>query len=448
MVMNYEVGKSLKEVLRHGHTFTETELIQLLFPLMDGLETVHKTGFVHRDIKPGNIFIREHGGPVLLDFGSARQTRGNFTTKTLTNFVSPGYAPIEQYAGKSDRQGAWTDIYGLGATVYEAMTGNMPEAAVDRSLMISNEAGDNLIKTSLICKGKYSKKFLAAIDHSLAFGTEDRPQTIAEWREEFGIDQTRIDTLKLPASRTNTFAIDTHTEKLDLATRAMTRKTDHVPAMPEHKVTLPLTELPTTIPEPPPAAVRSRYKPSMIVIAAVAVMALSFIGYHTYYWRASQETLTPGSLAEIAPVIDMVTEMFEAEEEVVAVEEAVVELTTEEKVRELLTQASDDIAALRLMSPEDNNAYEKFMRVLTMDQENMDAVRGIDAIADKYLQLVYAAIESKNLERAEQHLMKADYLRPGQPKIVTARKALDDAIKERDRPNTVFGRINRALGNQ
>ncbi|MEJ2761042.1 MAG: protein kinase, partial [Gammaproteobacteria bacterium] len=161
-----------------------------------GLELIHEKGFIHRDIKPGNVFIRTDGSPVLLDFGSARQTRGRGEAQTLTNFVSPGYAPIEQYTSKSDRQGPWTDIYGMGATLYKAITGISPTTAIDRSEMIMNGIDDDYKSLSTLMKGRYSETFLAAIDHALAFNAENRPKTIAEWREEFGIDEEDIETMR------------------------------------------------------------------------------------------------------------------------------------------------------------------------------------------------------------------------------------------------------------
>lgn len=80
----------------------------------DGLEAVHATGFLHRDIKPDNIYVRGDGSPVLLDFGAARRVSGN---RDLTNIVSPGFAPFEQYHSHGN-QGDWTDIYSLGAVMY------------------------------------------------------------------------------------------------------------------------------------------------------------------------------------------------------------------------------------------------------------------------------------------------------------------------------------------
>ena len=132
MVMEYERGESFQQVIDQRKQFTEQELMQILGPLLDGLELIHSHGFIHRDIKPANIYIRRDGSPVLLDFGSARQALGE-QTKSLTSIVSPGYAPFEQYYSKSDKQGPWTDIYSLAATVYRAMTGLMPMDAIDRS---------------------------------------------------------------------------------------------------------------------------------------------------------------------------------------------------------------------------------------------------------------------------------------------------------------------------
>ena len=117
MVMNYEIGESLQDFIKLNKALPESRIMQIIVPLMEGLQKMHAQGFIHRDIKPGNIFIRApDGSPVLLDFGSARQIR-QASVHSLTNLVSPGYAPIEQYTSNSDKQGPWTDIYGLGATI-------------------------------------------------------------------------------------------------------------------------------------------------------------------------------------------------------------------------------------------------------------------------------------------------------------------------------------------
>ncbi|MFQ5756118.1 MAG: protein kinase [Acidiferrobacterales bacterium] len=182
MVMRYERGENLETVLERRKTLEEGELMKILLPILDGLEQVHRSAFIHRDIKPDNVYIRQDGTPVLLDFGSARQALGN--DRTLTILVAPGYAPFEQYGNSSDQQGPWTDIYSLGATLYRAVAGAPPVDAMARSKGILGSTRDVLVRAADIGRGRYSPKFLEAIDHALAFNERDRPQTIAEWKTE------------------------------------------------------------------------------------------------------------------------------------------------------------------------------------------------------------------------------------------------------------------------
>ena len=186
MVMEYEQGKSLEDALKFRRIEGEEQLLGLLFPLLDGLELVHAAGFIHRDIKPDNIYVREDGVPVLLDFGSARQALG-MATRTLTTLVSPGYAPFEQYNATrdSDRQGPWTDIYSLGATVYRAVSGKGPPDAIARANAALEGEDDPLVPAMSLGGDGYTRAFLEAIDSSLCFLPEKRPQTVEDWRLMF-----------------------------------------------------------------------------------------------------------------------------------------------------------------------------------------------------------------------------------------------------------------------
>jgi serine/threonine protein kinase len=183
MVMSYEQGKSFLDILKDGQP-DEDELMDIILPLLDGLEVMHKKGFIHRDIKPANIFIRNDGTSVLLDFGSARQAMGE-ETKTLTKFVTPGYAPFEQYYGKSDMQGPWTDIYSLGATLYRAITGDPPIDSTFRNRSTGEKAILEIWDILDKHNSKYSTFFLRAIEHSLRSNFKDRPQSVSEWKVMF-----------------------------------------------------------------------------------------------------------------------------------------------------------------------------------------------------------------------------------------------------------------------
>ena len=174
MVMDYERGEPLKNVLVLNPRLPEAELRRLLAPLLDGLRVVHAAGFLHRDVKPDNIFVRTDGAPVLIDFGSARNALGG-ETRSLTAILTPGYAPLEQYS-TDGRQGPWTDLYALGGVLYRAVTGANPPDAVTR--MRGDTLGDGLAKVG----GAYSAPFLRAIRWALELDEKKRPQSVDAWR--------------------------------------------------------------------------------------------------------------------------------------------------------------------------------------------------------------------------------------------------------------------------
>jgi serine/threonine protein kinase len=174
MVMDYEEGESLKTWLDKHPLPSEAQIKALLGPILGGLAKVHDAGFLHRDIKPDNIFLRTDGTPVLLDFGSARAAKGP-TMRTLTALVTPGYAPFEQYTTKS-HQGPWSDIYALGGVAFFAVTGENPPDALSR--MREDNVADILARAH----GRHSDDFLDAIAWALQLGEKERPQTVAQWR--------------------------------------------------------------------------------------------------------------------------------------------------------------------------------------------------------------------------------------------------------------------------
>lgn len=176
LVMDYCDGEPLDTILERDITLDEERIMKFLKPLLDGLELVHATDVIHRDIKPGNIFIKSDGTPVLLDFGAARQDMSSHS-RSVTSLATPGYAAVEQYATRG-RLGPWSDIYGLGATLYRCVTGVKPQGALDRQLE------DELEPASKLAKGKYSANLLNAIDWSLGVRPEQRPQSIKLWREK------------------------------------------------------------------------------------------------------------------------------------------------------------------------------------------------------------------------------------------------------------------------
>ena len=173
MVMDYEEGESLNQRLQREPCPGEAALKALLAPLLDGLHAVHEIGFLHRDIKPSNIFLRVGGAPVLLDFGSARQASSG--TRSLTSVLTPGFAPLEQYASDGN-QGPWSDIYAMGAVVYRAVLNERPPDAVTRL------KSDIVMQALDGARDRYSENFLKAVKWAMTLDEKQRPQSVVQWK--------------------------------------------------------------------------------------------------------------------------------------------------------------------------------------------------------------------------------------------------------------------------
>lgn len=176
MVLHFEPGQSLKSWLTALHRAPrQAELDELLRPLLNALEALHARNYLHRDIAPDNIIVRNNGTPVLIDFGSARGQMVQHS-RTVSALVKAGYSPYEQYAASGRQQGPWTDIYSLGATLYQAVSGKRPSDAPSRVV------NDDVKPAAEVALSAYRAEFLAAIDRAIALPIERRPQSVAEWR--------------------------------------------------------------------------------------------------------------------------------------------------------------------------------------------------------------------------------------------------------------------------
>src|SRR5258707_13872889 len=172
MVMEFVAGQPLGEWIRTRRPLEQSTVLAIATPLLDGLEVIHRTGYLHRDIKPGNVFIREDGSPVLLDFGSARSASSG-TERTA--IVTPGYAPIEQYHSQG-RQGPWSDLYALGGVMSWMIVGKRPVEAVERQDLHMHSPAVQVADRS-----RYSMELLTAVDWALVSHEEERPQSVAEF---------------------------------------------------------------------------------------------------------------------------------------------------------------------------------------------------------------------------------------------------------------------------
>lgn len=177
-VMDYYKGQDLEVYLQQNPQLSEEQILDIIIPLLDGLREVHGKSYLHRDIKPGNIYLKSNGNPMLIDFGATRYSIGA-KSQSLSVILTPGYAPKEQYSSRS-KQDACTDIYAIGAVLYKIVTGASPIEASERSDIITNDEPDPHIGLMDMNYPNYSEHFKRAIDWALAFKPKDRPQSVRE----------------------------------------------------------------------------------------------------------------------------------------------------------------------------------------------------------------------------------------------------------------------------
>ncbi len=457
MVMEYVKGRTLEDAFRYKKIEGEEALTGIFSAVLEGLELIHNAGFIHRDIKPDNIYLREDGTPVLLDFGSARQAIGA-QTRTLTALVSPGYAPLEQYDNSTEgerKQGPWTDIYALGATMYRAVVGKAPPDAMQRvNAMVGGK--DPYVSATEFGKYRYSETFLRAIDYALAFHPEERPQSIAEWRVALegkmspeAVTAVFVAPGKKQSSVKTTVPVasdpadgDTHAAT---GGPSQTVSHDQEESEPTKRLTEFLRGEKNRLDWMPIVAV------VLIVVIAGAINRVSNLtGEPSLGSKEIAESRTRGGeSAPAEPPIDPEAEarrraeearlqaealekQLEAQQQLAKAEAkrlAELEAARErkERIAELLEGANADIAAGRLTRPKENNAFYRLTKLIAIDSDNTEAREGLKRVVEGLVERSRAAIDKREFSEAASQLAEADAVLPGSDIVSKARTALEQA---------------------
>ncbi|MDJ0649561.1 MAG: serine/threonine-protein kinase [Xenococcaceae cyanobacterium MO_188.B19] len=172
IVMDYIPGKTLDQVVSPENPLSETTAIAYILQVAKALKVVHNSNLLHRDIKPQNLILRQDNQQVILiDFGIARELSWGLI-ETQTNVVSDGYAPIEQYLPRARRTPA-TDIYGLAATLYTLVTGEIPVTATLRHRIP--------LENPQKIRPELSNEISQAIMIGMGLEIEERPYSVDEW---------------------------------------------------------------------------------------------------------------------------------------------------------------------------------------------------------------------------------------------------------------------------
>ncbi|HYD67767.1 serine/threonine-protein kinase [Azospirillum sp.] len=170
LIMELLEGRTFKRyVAESGGRIDPKRALSILSPVMKALQAVHDQGLIHRDVSPDNIFITTTGERKLLDFGAARQAAGD---SGMTVILKPGYAPPEQYS-QEGRQGPWTDVYAMCATLYCAVAGKAPPDATTRFM---NDVVPKPSTLGVAMPPAFEKALLSG----LAMRHQERPQSMRD----------------------------------------------------------------------------------------------------------------------------------------------------------------------------------------------------------------------------------------------------------------------------
>ena len=349
----------------------------------------------------------------------------------MTNFVSPGYAPIEQYASKSDKQGPWTDIYGFGATLYKIITGVAPTNAIDRSETLTHDGKDCYISLTTTKTGEYREQFLRAIDKALAFRAQDRPQTIEAWRVLFDFDEEDIETQPVPDTVDKNATFHAHPDAVTETVNLGKEEAATLQQAADSSTVNLFTGEGSGIVKTAPA--KKLTFPGVIAAASAGTIFLAAVIYLLIPERAPTDG-TAGDDSVAVPAIEETTAPPVQETPVMEQKETAKDtagdMQQQEEIARLLKEADERVEQFKLTSPRDDNAYDRYLQVLAMDLENAEAKAGIKRISDRYIALAYSAIERSEFDRARLYINKAEEIWPESGKIAAANSRYKTAFND------------------
>ncbi|CAN5681152.1 hypothetical protein BH18PSE1_BH18PSE1_02090 [soil metagenome] len=450
LIVAHEQGKNLEQLFDSSN-MEEEELLAIMSPILDGIEEIHARGYIHRYIQPSNIIVRPDGRPVLTGFNPGAGALFN-PTSTATKHFAPGFAPIELHYGDSELQGAWTDIYSLGATLYQALVGVPPAHALERYRTIVQNRADPLTSAPQVGQGHYSNAFLKAIDHALCFFPTQRPLTVSAWRTEFA-EQDSIDAV--PTSRQARPSVAGRPKETSDSTSVFTR--------PVRSADVPLNTV----------LINDRAEKS--ADAADGRTGSSrprgeMPGQRRGHWRGYSVSITglvaaglflwwmlPGPMANLyeagraaavewlfrsplpeeaskalpdpsvqAPAMEqpMVESAAQARART-AEESAVSGRRLEQQINSLLTQAKADVEAGRITHPQGSNALEKYRAVLALKPDLAEPTEAIQDLFERFLSAAGDALDGEQWDAAQSKLDEAAMIAPASTRVANLRDALN-----------------------
>ncbi len=460
MVMDYFEGLSLADILNQaGGQLPVDKTLAIIFPILNALAEVHAQHIYHRDISIHNILILTSGVPLLIDFGAARHIVGE-QSHTLDLVLKHGYSPLEQYSGKG-KIGAWTDIYACGALLYLMITGRLPAAATDRF------CEDGLV-APITFGITISTQVNNAIMRALTIKLEERFQTIFDFKAALlgtsSPNITVVQTSSIP-KQNSIKKVMVIISVLLMISGGLFFHFNQTTLLPLEQVTAKKDLLPTQklINQAIQHLEKSQFQAAYASYQKVLVLEFDNKSAQIGLKRVAQKyaqlsyalkgsianrlefvneglTLFPNhhgllNLKQELNVIKLahqreVKEMQQLEKE--RIRRRKLEAKLQRKIAKLLKKAENQLATLRLTTPNGDNAYETYQKILTLTPANPKVKTGLLKIADQYERLAH--LKQNDLQKSLSLVNKGLKVLPTH----TGLRALRQKIIEQHVPESPF----------
>ncbi len=294
LVMEFLDGVTFEEFLaRRGGRITFETAMRVVLPSMDALAAVHAEGILHRDISPDNIYLTRAGKVKLIDFGAARNALGQ-KSRNLSIILKEGYAPEEQYRA-SGIQGPWTDVYAMAATLYHAITGRIPQPALDR------QAQDNLQWPSQQ-QIQIEPRIEAALMKALAIKASDRFQSMEDFKAALTGGATTFAPASMPVAAA---AVPMQAAAFAPPPPPPPAPPTQAQVPPSYVPPVPPSQVPPTHAVPPPPSSSSPAKWLWLMIPLVAMLvggAVLLTIFLPKYWHKNEIVAAPAPTVDNTPV--------------------------------------------------------------------------------------------------------------------------------------------------
>ena len=419
IIMEYANGGNLDTAIKTGLDLKR--IIEIITEIASALHYSETKGFIHRDVKPENILIREDGSAILVDFGIAKAiSAGTKLTMVGSTIGSPNYMSPEQARGLP--LDGRSDLYSLGIVLFEALTGAKPYDADDTFVIGLKHINDPVP----ILPDEF-KTFQPILDKLLAKAPEDRfknGQALVEELKKIKIengrtissldnDKTVIATTPFQQQKTVEAPISDEIIQVDDSTRIVQRQysdeTRIKPLMDDKTIVKPIHQKESF----KKTNNKSRlYTSLFIVLAAVA-------GGGIWVWQ-SQFEQTIEAVTESTPIIK--EPAIESSKNISKPLEAIIE---EKSQQDIITQhlknATQAMKQKRFTTPDEDNAFYYYDEILSLDKNNEEALNGIKKLAQKYLSLANKQLNKKAYESALRFIDKGLYVEPDNESLIDLR---------------------------